>query len=306
MLQWRIGDVTVTSVMEMEAPIPGELILADASPEAIAPHGWLRPHFADDEGNIILRIQAFVVESRGRTIAIDTCVGNDKPRDLPIWDRMQTTFLDDFQSAGFRRESIDAVVCTHMHIDHVGWNTMLVDAADASGVPGATPAVGAGGDARDGDRVWVPTFPNARYHFVAEELTHWQSADDAENRRIQADSIRPIIDAGLADLVDTDHRITDEVWLTPTPGHTPGHVSVCISSSGADAVITGDLMHHPVQCAHPEWNATFDSLPDQARATRLAFLRLYGDRPVLILGTHFAAPVAGRIVSDGPSWRFDF
>jgi len=151
----------------------------------------------------------------------------------------------------------------------------------------------------------VPTFPSARYHFVSAELAHWQSAEDDENRRIQADSVRPIIDAGLADLVATDHRITDEVRLFATPGHTPCHVSVQISSSGAEAVITGDVMHHPVQCARPDWNATFDSLPEQAHQTRRAFLQRYGDRPVLVIGTHFAAPVAGHVVSDGPAWRFD-
>jgi len=306
MLKWQIGGVTITSVMEMEMPIPGQLICAEASPEAIAPHAWLRPHFADDDGNIILRIQALVVESEGRRIVVDTCIGNDKPRDIPFWNKMQTTFLTDLESAGFPRDSIDAVVCTHMHVDHVGWNTMLVDPSEAAGVPGATLATAAAGaDDPLEKRVWVPTFPNARYHFVSQELAHWQSADGAEYRRIQADSVRPIIDAGLADLVETDHRLTGEVRLFPTPGHTPSHVSVRISSGGADAVITGDVMHHPVQCAHPEWNATADSFPEQAHETRRAFLQRYGDRPVLVIGTHFAAPVAGHVVSDGPVWRFD-
>ena len=287
MLRWQIGEVTVTSVLEMEAPIPGQLICADASPEAIAPYEWLRPHFADSDGNIILRIQALVVESEGRRIAVDTCVGNDKTRDMPFWNHLQTSFLTDLASAGFPRDSIDAVVCTHMHVDHVGWNTMLEAPPEAGGEP-----------------LWVPTFPNARYHFVAQELEHWQAADDEENRRIQADSVRPILDAGLADLVAPGHRLTSEVWLIATPGHTPGHVSVRISSAGAEGIITGDLMHHPVQCAHPEWNATFDSDPAQAHATRLAFLQEYADRPVLVIGTHFASPVAGHVIGDGAAWRF--
>lgn len=303
MLQWQVGDVTITSVMESETPIPGQLIVSEASPEALAAHDWLRPNFVDDEGNIILRIQALVIQSEGTKIVVDTCIGNDKPRGIPIWDKLQTTFLTDLSAAGFPRESINTVVCTHMHVDHVGWNTMLVDPADAAGVPGATRAVDVGGDPQD-DRVWVPTFPHARYHFVADELSHWRESDDPENRRIQADSIRPIVDAGLAEIVGTDHRITSEVRLMPTPGHTPGHVSVSIDSAGAAAVITGDVMHHPAQCAHPDWNATFDSLPEMAHESRRAFLERYGDTPVLVIGTHFATPVAGRVVREGPAWRF--
>jgi len=304
MLKWQIGEVTITSVMEMEMPIPGQFICAEASPEALAPHAWLRPHFVDDDGNIILRFQALVVESGGKRIVVDTCIGNDKPRDMPFWNQLQTTFLADLESAGFPRTSIDAVVCTHMHVDHVGWNTMLVDPTDAAGVAGATPAATAGTDEPAETRYWVPTFPNARYHFVATELAHWQAAEDAENRRIQADSVRPIIDADLADLVATDHSITDEVHLLSTPGHTPSHVSVQISSAGAEAVITGDVMHLPMQCAHPEWNATFDSIPEQAEATRLAFLERFGDSDVLVVGTHFPAPVAGHLISDASAWRF--
>ena len=301
MLRWRIGDVTVTSVAEMELPIPGPLICAEATPEALAPYGWLRPHFADDDGNIVLRIQALIVESEGRRIAVDTCVGNDKARGMPFWDRMQTPFLSDLEAAGFPRDTIDAVVCTHLHVDHVGWNTMLVDSVAGASVPGATPA---SGDGYEG-KMWVPTFPNARYHFVAEELEHWQGSDDPENQQIQADSVRPILDADLAEVVEPDHRITSEVRLEPTPGHTPAHVSVRISSGGQEAVITGDLMHHPVQCARPEWNATFDSIPDLARSTRQAFVKRYADQPVLVIGTHFASPVAGHIVAHGPAWRFD-
>ena len=118
------------------------------------------------------------------------------------------------------------------------------------------------------------------------------------------DSVRPIIDAGLADLVAMDHRITPEVFLEPTPGHTPGHVSVRISSKGEDAVITGDLMHHPVQCAEPGWASNFDTDADAARSTRRAFLERYANRPVLVLGTHFATPTGGRIIRDAGAFRF--
>jgi glyoxylase-like metal-dependent hydrolase (beta-lactamase superfamily II) len=165
-------------------------------------------------------------------------------------------------------------------VDHVGWNTMLV-----------------------GDR-WVPTFLNARYLFGRKEWEHWAAEPPGPDRDVRDDSVRPVLDAGLAELVATDHRITAEVRLESTPGHTPGHVSVRVVSRGEQAIITGDLMHHPVQCAEPDWANRFDVDAAAARRTRRAFLEQHADRPVLVLGTHFATPTAGRIVRDGKAWRF--
>jgi glyoxylase-like metal-dependent hydrolase (beta-lactamase superfamily II) len=193
---------------------------------------------------------------------------------------MHSPFLRDLAAAGFPRESIDLVLCTHLHVDHVGWNTML-----------------------EGGR-WVPTFPNARYLINRVEWEHWSRFEAGNYRDPIEDSVRPIVEGGFADFVESNHRITGEVWLEPTPGHTPGHASVRISSKGEDAIITGDLMHHPIQCAEPDWSSGFDSDADAARATRRAFLERYGDRPILVLGTHFATPTAGRIVRDGKAWRF--
>jgi len=172
------------------------------------------------------------------------------------------------------------VLCTHLHVDHVGWNTMRVDGR------------------------WVPTFPNARYLFGRSEWEHWSRELPGPDRDARDDSVRPVLDSGLADLVATNHRITGEVSLQPTPGHTPGHVSVCIASRGEAAVITGDLMHHPVQCAEPDWANRFDVDPHAARRTRRAFLERCSNRPVLVLGTHFATPTGGHIVRDGAVWRF--
>jgi glyoxylase-like metal-dependent hydrolase (beta-lactamase superfamily II) len=198
----------------------------------------------------------------------------------PPWNMLQTSFLGDLENSGFPRDSITHVICTHLHVDHVGWNTMLV-----------------------GER-WVPTFPKARYLIGRKEWEHWSVATDKFTKDPIDDSVRPIVDAGLADQVEDTHRVIGEVWLEPTPGHTPGHFSVRISSSGQEAVITGDLMHHPVQCAHPDWNCGFDSNPDQARSTRRAFIERYADRPVLVFGTHFATPSAGHIVREGDGYRF--
>jgi glyoxylase-like metal-dependent hydrolase (beta-lactamase superfamily II) len=150
----------------------------------------------------------------------------------------------------------------------------------------------------------VPTFPRARYLIARAEWEHWSAESDEGTVRVMADSVKPVLDAGLAELVDMNHRVSDELWLEPTPGHTPGHASVRLASGGVEAVITGDLMHHPVQVAEPGWNSHFDSDADQARTTRRAFCQRYADRPVTVLGTHFHDPTAGRIVRHGESWRF--
>ena len=277
--RWKVGAVTITRIVEIEGPSPGTFLFKDATPERLLQHAWLKPHFLTDDGRTIGSIHCFVVESEGRTIVVDTCVGNDKKRDVKPWNMRQGRFLQDLAEAGFPRERVDTVLCTHLHVDHVGWNTMF-----------------------DQDR-WMPTFPNARYLFGRKEWEHWSA--EGSPREEQSDSVRPIMDAGLADLVDMDLRITAEVGLDPTPGHTPGHVSVRIASKGEEAVITGDVMHHPVQCAEPGWASNFDVDPDAARSTRRAFLERYAGRPVLVLGTHFATPTGGRVVRDGEVWRFD-
>ena len=193
---------------------------------------------------------------------------------------LSAPFLADFAAAGFSTDTVDVVVCTHFHSDHVGWNTRLADGR------------------------WVSTFAHARYLASRTEYDYLRAADEAAERQVLADSVQPVVDAGLFDWVDSSHAITDEVRLEPTPGHTPGHVSVRIRSQGAEAVITGDLMHHPVQCADPKVCSNADADRAQALATRVRFLREQADRDVLVLGTHFAAPTGGRVVSDGEAWRF--
>jgi glyoxylase-like metal-dependent hydrolase (beta-lactamase superfamily II) len=151
----------------------------------------------------------------------------------------------------------------------------------------------------------VPTFERARYLLARPEWEHWSSATEAEAPQIMADSVRPVFEAGLVDLVETDHEVAPGVTLEPTPGHTPGHIAVHISSEGEEAVITGDLVHHPVQFHHPEWRNTVDTDPDQAERTRLDFMATYADTPVLVIGTHFAGPTAGHLVRDGDVYRLD-
>jgi glyoxylase-like metal-dependent hydrolase (beta-lactamase superfamily II) len=278
-LKWRIGDVSVTQVVELTTTSLGPYLLPQATPEALSRLGWLAPFV--DGGRIVLSIHALIIESQGETLLLDPCIGNDKERSYPRWNRMQSDFLERFRALGFTTDGIDSVMCTHMHVDHVGWNTRLADG------------------------VWVPTFPQARYLFAEREWEYWRS-EPQEFGPVIEDSVAPIFDAGLAHLVTDDHRVTDEVWLEPTPGHTPGHVSVHIASRGEEAVVTGDMIHHPCQIAHVDWSSSADWDPQRAADTRGSFLNRYADRPVLIIGTHFAAPTAGRIVRDGQSFRLDY
>jgi glyoxylase-like metal-dependent hydrolase (beta-lactamase superfamily II) len=278
-----LGRLRISAVVETAGPTRPTWLLPDAVPDAVERHrAWLAPHFLDDKGRFLQSIHAFVVRAPGFTMLVDTCVGNDKDRGgRRPFHMMRTAFLDDLTAAGVPPESVDVVVCTHLHVDHVGWNTRLENGR------------------------WLPTFPRARHLFARREWEHWSAEKDEDTRRIMADSVQPIVDAGLAQLVDMDHRISDEIWLQPTPGHTPGHVSVRLASGGADAVITGDLMHHPIQMAEPDWATSFDTDADEARKTRRSFCERYAGEAVTVLGTHFNHPTAGRIVRHGERWRFD-
>jgi glyoxylase-like metal-dependent hydrolase (beta-lactamase superfamily II) len=280
-MKWRIGEVTITKIVELEVTGGSRFILPQATPEAILPIGWLQPDFADERGRLRMSIHALVVETPGRRIVVDTCLGNDKEnRRIPTWNSLQTSFLADLAVAGYPRETIDTVICTHLHVDHVGWNTMLVDGR------------------------WIPTFPQARYLMGRIEYTHWTTQHEREDMAaVLADSVAPVWDAGLIDLVETDHRLCDEVSFVPTPGHTPGHVSVQIASQGETALITGDFMHHPCQIARPEWSSTADSDPLQAQHTRERVLTDLAETPTLVIGTHFAGRTAGCVVHDGDAFR---
>ena len=281
MMKWRIGEVTVTKIVELEVTGGSRFLLPQATREAILPIGWLQPDFADASGRLRMSIHALVVATPNCRMIVDTCLGNDKEnRRIPSWNKLQTGFLADLTAAGYAPETIDTVVCTHLHVDHVGWNTVLVEG------------------------LWGPTFPNARYLMGRVEFTHWTSAHVREDvTAILADSVTPIWEAGLVDLVETDHRICDEVSLVPTLGHTTGHVNVRIASQGQEALITGDFLHHPCQMARPGWSSTADSDPIAAQHTRERMLTQLSDNPILVIGTHFAGRTAGHVVRDGEAFR---
>jgi glyoxylase-like metal-dependent hydrolase (beta-lactamase superfamily II) len=282
---WRVGDVEIARIVEVDAWEDDiTMLLPEATPAFVQQFKWLKPHFATEDGRMIVSFQCFVLRSRGRNVMIDTCIGAEREREFEVFTHLETTFLDDLAAAGFPHESITDVLCTHLHFDHVGWNTRRVDGR------------------------WVPTFPQARYLFGRREYQHWmhlRATNGYHHMEHLKDAIDPVVEAGLVEFIDPDFRLTDEVSLFPTPGHTPGHVSVLIQSRGESAVITGDLMHNPIQVAVPGIEARFDMDKAQGARTREEFVKRFNGSRTLVIGSHFSDPTAGYIVPDGDAWKLE-
>ncbi|MFF2807146.1 MBL fold metallo-hydrolase [Streptomyces sp. NPDC058000] len=281
---WTVGDLTVHRIDEVRLPPEtGPWLLPGATPDVIDQHDWLRPDFADPAGVLRLASQSFALSVGGLRVLVDTGIGNGKTRANPAWHDLRTDYLRRLTAAGFAPDRVDLVILTHLHADHVGWNTQ----------------------AREG--AWVPTFPHARYAVSRIEREFWAGYTmDEPRRQMFRDSVHPIEDAGLLDLVDVPSQgadIAPGLRLVPTPGHTPGHLAVEVSSRGATALITGDCLHHPVQLAHPALGSCVDIDPGQAQATRRSLLSTLADRETLLLGTHFPPPTAGRVIADGDAYR---
>jgi glyoxylase-like metal-dependent hydrolase (beta-lactamase superfamily II) len=278
-MHWNVGRVKITKIVELETVGHTRFILPLATNEEIRKLPWLIPHFATEEGRLKMSIHALVVETPSRRIVVDTGLGNDKQdRSIPTWNNRHGPFLDDLTAAGFPPESIDTVLCTHLHVDHVGWNTRLV-----------------------GGR-WVPTFEKARYVFGEREYAYWRDHSvERDKAAIFADSVAPINEAGQADLIASDARICEEITLIPTPGHSAGHMSLHIRSEGEEGLLTGDVAHHPCQMAYLDWSSTADSDPVQSAKTRHELFGRFADRPVLVVGGHFDA---GHIQRDGNAFKF--
>ena len=277
-MQWTVGRVKITNVLEIGATGGTRFILPQATPQEAQKMPWLVPHYANAEGRLRLNVQSWIVETPTNRIIVDTCIGNDKTnRSVPAWNELNKPFLNDLAAAGYPAETIDTVICTHLHIDHVGWNTKLVDGK------------------------WVPTFTNARYLFGKTEYDHWAAhSPEGEHKAVFEDSVQPIVDAGYADLIGSDHRIGDEVSLIATPGHSPGHMSILVTSGGQQALLTGDVAHHPCQMAHLDWSSTADSDPVQSIEARKMLFSRFADTPTLVFGGHYDP---GHIVRDGDAFR---
>lgn len=277
-MQWTVGRVKITNVVEIGATGGTRFILPQATPEEAQKLPWLVPYYANAEGRLRLNVQSWIVETPTNRIIVDTCIGNGKTnRSVPIWNNLDKPFLSDLAAAGYPAETIDTVICTHLHVDHVGWNTTLADGK------------------------WVPTFANARYLFGKTEYDYWAAHSlEGEHKAVFEDSVQPVVDAGRADLIGSDHCIGNEVSLIATPGHSPGHMSVLIQSDGQQALLTGDVAHHPCQMAHLEWSSTADSDPVQSIDARKMLFSRFADTPTLVFGGHYDP---GHIARDGDAFR---
>jgi glyoxylase-like metal-dependent hydrolase (beta-lactamase superfamily II) len=286
---WRFGETRVDRILEFERPLLApQVLLPEATPAEIDRHRhWLEPRLLDPaSGLLVLAFHSFLVRTPRHTVLVDTCGGNDKPRPgKPRYHMNRWPYLERLAAAGVAPEEVTHVLCTHLHVDHVGWNTRL-----------------AGGR-------WVPTFPNAKYLFARAEWAFWEAhyrTDAFRDDPYYLDSILPVIEAGQALLVEGDHEIDAFVRLEPTPGHTPGHVCVRVRGGGGEAVMSGDLMHHPVQCAEPQWNSCFCVDAAGARRMRRGFLERHAETPTLVMPAHFPTPGAGTIVRHENAFRFAF
>jgi len=277
-MQWKVGRVKITEVIELETVGSTRFILPLATNDEIRKLPWLIPHFANEEGRLKMAVRALVVETPSHRIVVDTGIGNDKTgRAVPTWNNRNTPFLETMTAAGFAPETIDTVLCTHLHVDHVGWNTKLVDGE------------------------WVPTFPSALYMFGNTEYQYWHDhSTEPDKAAVFNDSVKPIIDAGKAGLIPSDYRLSEEISMIPTPGHTPGHMCILIRSDGEQGLLIGDAAHHPCQMAHPEWSSTADFDPKRSAATRRELFSRFADTQTVVIGGHFAA---GHIQRDGDAFK---
>jgi glyoxylase-like metal-dependent hydrolase (beta-lactamase superfamily II) len=283
----KIGDVTITSIIERDGPwrkpedmfpaydpVVGKKHLAGLDPVVFDPAS----------GKMLITYQTFVVRTPKHTVLIDTCTGEDKGHPPPM-DFPKKPWLDNFAAAGLRFEDIDYVFCTHLHIDHTGWNTVL----------------------RNGR--WVPTFPKAKYIFHKGEYAHWEAATKSGANppgTVWTNNCLPVFEAGQALLVDDTFQIDDTFSLTPTPGHSPCHCCVDIRSGGQHAVVTGDMMHHALQCREPDWSTIFCTDRAEAARSRRKFLGQVADTSTLILPIHFPNPTVGRVSADGDRFKYTF
>ncbi|MFG2335294.1 MBL fold metallo-hydrolase [Streptomyces yangpuensis] len=283
---WAVGSVVVRRIDEIPLPPQtGPWLLPAATADVVSGRDWLRPDFADPDGVLRLDSHSFAMVVDGLRVVVDTGIGNGKTRANPAWHDLRTDYLERLARAGFPPESVDLVLLTHLHTDHVGWNTREV-----------------GGS-------WVPTFPNARYLTAKAEYDFWAAyAMDEARAAMFRDSVHPVEEAGLLDVVDVPAggvTVAAGLELVPAPGHTPGHTAVRVTSGGATALITGDCIHHPVQLAHPEIGSCVDIDPGRAEATRRELLASLAGADALLLGTHFPPPTAGRVVADGDTYRLE-
>jgi glyoxylase-like metal-dependent hydrolase (beta-lactamase superfamily II) len=282
-----IGNITIHRIVEGQLPLfaPLEFFPSLSKDVLDENRSWLEPQYLDRAtGRIVLCIQSYIIKTPDLTIMVDSCVGNHKPRpDRPFWD-MQTSnrYEQNLARAGFTVNDIDCVMCTHLHVDHVGWNTRLENGR------------------------WVPTFPKARYLFADRELSYWTQKEKANAASCPwiTDSVLPIMAAKREQIIKSDYKMSDLVQLIPTPGHTIDHFSVYAGKVGQDALITGDMIHSPIQARYPELGMRADFDSKQAGESRRKVFDRFCDTATLMCTAHFPTPSVGRIGRWGEGFRF--
>ena len=286
----RIGTFEVNRISEYEGPFFAAAdFFPDFDPAVVREHAeLLGPRLLEPgTGNLMFSFHSFLVRTGRHNVLIDACLGNDKERPMrPQFHRMRTSFIADLARLGVRPEEIDFVMCTHLHWDHVGWNTRLQNGQ------------------------WVPTFPNAKYVMAKREYDHWQefSLSGVESAHALAfnDSILPVVKTGQVLLVGDDYALDDGLWFEPYPGHTPGNVVIHARSGGERGLFIGDVLHHPLQCLKPEWSTMACTDPDASRVSRTRLVNEHADSGTMILPAHFPEPTKGHIKRHKSAFRFDF
>ncbi|MBN8649472.1 MAG: MBL fold metallo-hydrolase [Caulobacterales bacterium] len=289
MFKFNIGNLKVSRIEEfVEVPIDPNFLLPDLPISVIEENlDWLVPNFYNQKNHTIdIHIQSWVIETPDHIVLVDACGGNCKPRPFfPSFDMRVTPYLENLAAAGYKPEDIDFVFCTHLHIDHVGWNTRLENG------------------------VWVPTFPNAKYLWSEAEYNHANpefraDTDKKETDEIFFDSVLPIVQAGLSQHVNGVHAITSGLYIEPAPGHSPGHCILRAKSEGETGLFTGDCMHHPLQIIAPKYNSFACEDADMAIITRVKILEECAEHGHLLIPAHFAAPHVGRVIKKGDKFNF--
>jgi glyoxylase-like metal-dependent hydrolase (beta-lactamase superfamily II) len=279
-LKFSVGDFTVHRIIEQETTfLQANDALPTLTPEVLAENReWLQKTGAlDANDTLVLCFQSYIIKTPHHTILVDSCIGNDKPRPLrPKWNmKTDDAYMRALAASGFSVGDIDFVMCTHLHVDHVGWNTRLENGR------------------------WVPTFPKARYVFGKTEFDHWSKENAKAEVAPFADSVLPVVEAKKAEIVTNDYSVGDHIRILPTPGHTPGHVAFTLGRTKDEAVFAGDLIHTPLQLRYPELSPKFDIDPKQAATTRRSFLERYCDTDTLCCTAHFPSPSTGKIKRRG-------
>jgi glyoxylase-like metal-dependent hydrolase (beta-lactamase superfamily II) len=290
MLRTRIGAFAVTRVEEMLTPgFDPAFLFPDFDPAVYEEEPLLASAAFRDaaSGKTMSSMQSWLVRDGRYVIVIDTGCGNGKAREYPAFRRfhmLDLPYLDRLAEAGVRPAEVTHVINTHLHVDHVGWNTVLAEGH------------------------WVPTFPNARYYFGADELAHWldpaTAARAPETAPVIADSVRPVVEAGMVETVKAGDEILPGVSFEAIPGHTLGQLAVRLKSEGASALFSGDVFHQPMQIVRPSWNSRFCEHQDIARTTRARVLAENANTGTVIFPSHFGAPHAGTIRRSGSGYRF--